>query len=40
MRHFAHLERADDVPLFLDDPLGKVALQELADVDSNGIAIL
>ena len=40
VRNFAHLERANDVALFLDDALGKIALQELADVDPNGVAIL
>ena len=40
MRDFAHLERANDVALFLDDALGKIAPQELPDVDANGVAIL
>ena len=40
MRDFAHLERANDVALFFDDSLGKIAPQKLADVDSNGVAIL
>src|SRR5215467_4362208 len=40
MGHLAHLERANDVALFLDDALRKIASQELTDVDSNGVAIL
>src|SRR4029077_14909977 len=40
MRHFADLERADDVPLFLDDSFGKIAAQELSDVDPNRVAVL
>src|SRR5438034_4546620 len=33
------LERANDIPLFLDDSFRKVASQKLADVDSNRIAV-
>ncbi len=40
MSHIAHLERANDVALFLDDSFGKIAAQELADVDPDGVAIL
>src|SRR3954470_22945009 len=39
MGDFGHLERANDVALFLDDTLGKVAAQHLADVDPDLIAI-
>ena len=34
-----HLEAANNVPLFLDDPFGEIAAQELPDIDPNGIAI-
>ena len=34
-----HFETADDVAFFLDDPLGKIAAQELADIDPDGVAI-
>ena len=34
-----HLETANDVALFLDDPLGKIAAQELTDIDPDGVAI-
>jgi hypothetical protein len=37
---FIHLEAANDVALFLDDALGKIASQELSDIDSNGVAVL
>src|SRR5207244_7034730 len=40
MRHFGDLEGADDVSLFLDDALGKIAPQKLADVDPDGVATL
>src|SRR4051794_23710647 len=39
MRDLAHLQGADDVPLFLDNAFGKIAPQELADVDAYGVAI-
>ena len=39
MRYFADLECANNVALLFDDAFGKIALQELADVDPNGIAI-
>ena len=35
----AHLEAADDVAFFFDDSLGKIAAQELADIDANGVAV-
>ena len=34
-----HLEAANDVALFLDDALGKIAAQKLSDVDPDGVAI-
>ena len=34
-----HFEAANDVAFFLDDPLGKIAAQELADIDPDGVAI-
>ena len=34
-----HFETADDVAFFLDDPLGKIAAQELPDIDPDGVAI-
>src|SRR5205085_6723168 len=40
MRDLAYLQGANDVALFLDDALGKIALQELPNIDANGIAIL
>jgi len=40
VRDLVYLERADDIALFLDDSLRKTASQKLADVDSNGIAVL
>ena len=40
MRDLAHLEGANDVALFLDDALGKIAAQELPDIDADGVAIL
>ena len=40
MGQFAHLERANDVALLLDDALGKIAAQKLSDIDANGVAIL
>src|SRR5437899_526379 len=39
VRDFVCLERANDIPLFLDDSFRKTASQKLADVDSNGIAV-
>ncbi len=35
-----HFEAANDVALFLDDALGKIAAQELPDIDADGVAIL
>ena len=32
--------RANDVALFLDDSLGKIAAQKLPDIDADGVAIL
>src|ERR1700720_4081800 len=40
MRDFIHLERANDIALFLNDSFRKIATKKLSDVDSNGIAIL
>src|SRR4029077_2776492 len=40
MRDLAYLQGANDVALFLDDALGKIALQKLPNIDANGIAIL
>ena len=34
-----HLEAADDVALFLDDPLGKIAAEKLPDIDADGVAV-
>ena len=31
--------RANDVAFFLDDALGEIAAQELADIDADGVAI-
>src|SRR3954468_10452948 len=33
-------ERANDVALFLDDAFGKIAAQELADIDPDRVAVL
>ena len=35
----AHLEAANDVALFLDDALGEIAAQKLADIDADGVAV-
>ena len=40
MSNVHDFERANDVALFLDDPLGKIAAQKLADIDPDGIAVL
>src|SRR5438477_6604269 len=40
IRDLAYLQSTNDVALFLDDALGKIALQELPNIDANGIAIL
>src|SRR5437764_546136 len=40
VRNLAHLQGANDVPLFLDDALGKIAFQKLPDIDANGVTIL
>jgi len=40
MSYFVDLETADDIALFLDDPFRKIAAQELADVDADGVAVL
>src|SRR5437773_9504353 len=40
VRDFVCLERANDIPLFLDDSFRKVASQKLAYVDSNGISVV
>src|SRR5207245_5459369 len=40
MGHFAHLQGANDVALFLDDPLRKIAAQKLSDIDPDRVAIL
>ena len=40
MVDIAHFERANDVALFLDDALGKIAAQKLPDIDADGVAIL
>src|SRR6266496_373369 len=39
VRDFVCLESTNDIALFLDDSLQKVASQKLADVDSNRIAV-
>ena len=39
MADVAHLEAANDVAFFLDDPLGKIAAQELPDIDPDGVAV-
>ena len=40
MIHIDYLEDANDVPLFLDDSFGKIAPQELSDIDADGVAVL
>ena len=35
----ANVQRADDVPLLLDDAVGEVAAEHLAGIDPNGVAI-
>src|SRR6266699_5398704 len=40
MRDFIHLERANDIALFLDNSFRKIATKKLSDVDSDGCAIL
>src|SRR4030095_11875345 len=37
---FVQLKAANDVSLLLDDPLQKIASQNLSDIDSNDVAIL
>src|SRR5207237_1711617 len=37
MRDLAYLQGANDVALFLDDPLVKIACQEQPNIDANGI---
>ena len=39
MRHLIHLQGANDVSLFLDDALGKVAAQKLPDIDPDRVAV-
>src|SRR5437879_8896780 len=39
MRDLAYLQGANDVALFLDNALGKIAFQKLPDIDANGVAI-
>ena len=34
-----YFERPNNVALFLDDALGKIAAQKLPDIDANGVAI-
>src|SRR5260370_30817933 len=40
MSDFIHLERANDIALFLNDSFRKIATKKLSDLDSNGVAIL
>src|SRR5262249_40452759 len=39
VRQFADFKRANDIALFLDDALGKIAAQKLADVDFDRVAV-
>src|SRR2546430_11091888 len=40
MCDFIQLQAANDVSLLLDDPLQKIASQNLSDIDSNDVAVL
>ena len=40
MCNFSDFQRANDVALFFDDSLGKIAAQKLSDVDPDGVAVL
>jgi len=39
MGNFVCLEAANDIALFLDDSLGKIATEKLSDVDPDGVTI-
>src|SRR4029434_7453997 len=39
MVNIDHFETADDVAFFLDDPLGKIAAEELTNIYPEGVAI-
>src|SRR5204862_7542552 len=40
MIYIHHLERPNDIALYLDDAFGKIAAQELPHIDADGVAVL